>query len=117
MMRKILSVDQSPNLIHSNSFIGRTFSKNFSFYINVLIMGNTACQYQRIKTLAFVWILYFYSYETLSTLKTNKKVAVSTSWLWLTVRLELCCQDWLSPGPGCSKLTTSLVNVSLKFQM
>ena len=22
-----------------------------------------------------------------------------------------------SPGPGCSKLTTSLVNVSLKFQM
>ena len=22
----------------------------------------------------------------------------------------------LSPGPGCSKLTTSLVNVSLKFQ-
>ena len=22
-----------------------------------------------------------------------------------------------TPGPGCSKLTTSLVNVSLKFQM
>ena len=23
---------------------------------------------------------------------------------------------WRLPGPGCSKLTTSLVNVSLKFQ-
>ena len=25
-------------------------------------------------------------------------------------------QDTMKPGPGCSKLMTSLVNVSLKFQ-
>ena len=26
-------------------------------------------------------------------------------------------KDSIQPGPGCSKLTMSLVNVSLKFQM
>ena len=31
---------------------------------------------------------------------------------WPNVR-----QEWRIPGPGCSKLTTSLVNVLLKFQM
>ena len=32
----------------------------------------------------------------------------------LTVK---CLITFSFPGPGCSKLTTSLVNVSLKFQM
>ena len=27
-----------------------------------------------------------------------------------------CTMAWLIPGPGCSKLTTSLVNETLKFQ-
>ena len=29
---------------------------------------------------------------------------------------RLCIKSNLRPGPSCSKLTTSLVNVSLKFQ-
>ena len=28
-----------------------------------------------------------------------------------------CCSKLIKSGPSCSKLTTSLVNVSLKFQM
>ena len=30
--------------------------------------------------------------------------------------LEMILLDKVTPGPGCSKLTMSLVNVSLKFQ-
>ena len=42
--------------------------------------------------------------------------------IWVFIRI-LCIQVWAcipatvsKSGPGCSKLTTSLVNVSLKFQ-
>ena len=31
-------------------------------------------------------------------------------------RPEKIASRWFRPGPGCSTLTTSLVNVSLKFQ-
>ena len=30
--------------------------------------------------------------------------------------LEMILLDKVTPGPGCSKLTMSLVNISLKFQ-
>ena len=41
-------------------------------------------------------------YQALFYQKNNEKI----------FKTVVCC----SPGPGCSKLTTSLVNVSLKFQ-
>ena len=35
----------------------------------------------------------------------------------LSCPCDRSCSGTCRPGPGCSKLTTSLVNASLKFQM
>ena len=47
------------------------------------------------------------------------KVSIKRSHLLIPVSYfnELLRRMFTPPGPGCSKLTTSLVNFSLKFQM
>ena len=54
---------------------------------------------------------YFYAYEHL-------KFHAQLSWAWniLWSRGLLLWRPICLPGPGCSKLTTSLVNASLNFQ-
>ena len=46
----------------------------------------------------------------------SKTTVFDTKGYFEVSRFEISRKDF-RPGPGCSKLTTSLVNISLKFQM
>ena len=49
----------------------------------------------------------------------KKKIKLGENRKKKQVMREMHCHSFhpVTPGPGCSKLTTSLVNVSLKFQL
>ena len=54
-----------------------------------------------------------------SLMKFCYKIGVALSKTFLSYRMDQDCQDCFvrkKPGPGCSELMRSLVNVSLKFQ-